>query len=168
MSIQLLRVEAEYYHPGEEIKGAGSVALYTKPIKVGAGTGIWVAKTPTSNDSVIVQRDKITFVQDCAFLRLKAIGLESDGLNSGDLDFRLSIEPVQQVLGNILFALVHVGEEVTTLNPRRRQITFIAVVDLTKNECTFLGVLDLDPEKLSKAIIKTKWEGSYAKKHDRK
>jgi hypothetical protein len=168
MSIQLLRCELEYYRPGEEIKGARNVTLYTRPIKVGAGTGIWVAKTPTPNDSIFVERDRITFVEECAFLRLKAIGLENDGVNSGDLDFRLSIEPVIKILGNMLFELVHAGEEVCMLNEKGRQITFIAVVDLTKNGCTFLGVLDLDLETLSKAMIKTKWEGSYAKKLDRK
>jgi hypothetical protein len=113
MSIQLLRCEIEYFHPGEEITGAGNVMLYTKPIHAGAGTGIWVSKTETSNDSVIVGRDKITFVKECAFVRLKGIGLESDGLNCGALDFRLSIEPVFNVLGQTLFELVMVGEDVT-------------------------------------------------------
>jgi hypothetical protein len=167
MTIQLVRVEIEYFHPGEEITGAGNVMLYTKSLQAGAGTGIWVSKTEASNDSVIVKGDKITFVQDCAYVRLKGIGLESNGLNSGDLDFRLSFEPVIDVLGQTLFELVVVGEDVTMPGEKGRKVTFIAVVFLTKDSCDFLGVLDLEPETLGNAIIPTIREGTHATQSDR-
>jgi hypothetical protein len=166
MTIQLLRVEIEYFHPGDEISGAGNVMLYTKSIHSDAGTGIWVSKTETSNDSVIVENDRITFVQDCAYVRLKGIGLESNGLNSGALDFRLSMQPVFDVLGQTLFELVEVGEDVTVPRENGRNVTFIAVVLLANDSCEFVGVLDMAPEALANAIVPTIREGSDDKNLD--
>jgi hypothetical protein len=152
LSIQLLRVECEYYRPGDEIHGAGNVTLYTKPIAVGAGIGIWVARTDPQVTSVIVGRDKIAFTHVCAFLRIKALGLETDGINSGDLDFQFTVEPAQKVLGQALYEIVAVGEQVTEMNAKDRKISFIAVVEHTSEGCKFLGVLDMDINSL-KAVM---------------
>jgi hypothetical protein len=152
VSTQLLRCEIEIYHPGEEINGAGNVTLYTKPIQVGAGIGLWVSKSDPSVNSVIVGRDKITFNHVCAFLRVKALGLETDGINSGDLDFQFTIKPAQEVLGQALYEIVAVGEQVTEMSTKNRKISFIAVIEHSSLGCKFMGVLDMDISSLSNAM----------------
>jgi hypothetical protein len=73
-------------------------------------------------------------------MRLQAIGLEMDiGIGNGDLDFALSIQEEDKVLGGALYQLARFCWSTGT-----KEITFIAVVDFSTAGTVIKGILPMD------------------------
>jgi hypothetical protein len=142
VTYQLLRVEAEIYRPGNELKGP-ELVNHTNPRN---GVAVWVSPTGELKDVAQMSKNRIHFTGNAVYMRFSAIGLERDTICNGSLDFWSTVKSYDEMFGDELEKMVAAATRNARMDLGIPTIVYIAVIDFDDLAGTgkFKGFLPLD------------------------
>jgi hypothetical protein len=94
---QIARIEVEVFEQNAVLSGQHNVAAH-KCFDPSSGCGWITSPGDTVESSLEASVDKVVFKKRMHFIRIKALGLEYDGIYDGDMDFAMKVTPFFQLL----------------------------------------------------------------------